>query len=43
VLKLLVERIVYDANTGQAKVAFQAGNLRTLAAELNRPGPEIDP
>jgi hypothetical protein len=43
VVELLVERVDYDAATGQVKVAFQAGNLRALAAELVRPRPEIDP
>jgi site-specific DNA recombinase len=42
-VELLVERVDYDAATGQVKVAFQAGNLRALAAELVRPRPEIDP
>jgi hypothetical protein len=42
VVELLVQRVHYDAATGQAQVTFQATGLRTLAAELHRPRPEAD-
>jgi hypothetical protein len=43
VVALVVERVVYDAATGQAQVTFGAAGLRALPAELHRPRPTADP
>jgi hypothetical protein len=39
----LIERVVYDAATGQAQVTFQATGLRSVVAQLPRLCPEAVP